>query len=79
MGCWDRQLGSALLGNLQPKLLVVSTPNVEYNQVLRRLGSSLLANGLRNSDHRFEWYYPHLASLQHLTVFSMQSKCVFQI
>ena len=26
-----------------------------YNPVLQRLGSSLLSNGMRNSDHRFEW------------------------
>ena len=48
-------LGPALLGGLQPKLLVVTTPNREYNTVLHQLGSALLPNKLRNTDHRFEW------------------------
>ena len=33
----------------------MTTPNREYNAVLTRLGSSLLGNGMRNTDHRFEW------------------------
>lgn len=48
-------LGPCLLGGLQPKLLLVTTPNREYNAVLHQLGSSLLPNKLRNTDHRFEW------------------------
>ena len=35
---------------------MVTTPNVEYNRVLHALGGSVLENGLRNSDHRFEWW-----------------------
>ncbi|CAK0763143.1 hypothetical protein CVIRNUC_003028 [Coccomyxa viridis] len=49
------QVGQAVLGRLKPRVLVVTTPNCEYNPVLQRLGSSLLCNGMRNSDHRFEW------------------------
>ncbi|BDA42567.1 probable small RNA 2'-O-methyltransferase at C-terminar half [Coccomyxa sp. Obi] len=49
------QVGPVVLGSLAPKVLVMTTPNKEYNVVLQRLGSSLLANNLRNSDHRFEW------------------------
>lgn len=48
-------LGAALLGALQPTLLVVSTPNRSYNAVLAAAGLRLLHNGLRNRDHRFEW------------------------
>ena len=48
-------LGPCLLGGLQPKLLVVTTPNKEYNAVLHQLGNALLPNKLRNTDHRFEW------------------------
>ena len=48
-------LGPCLLGGLQPKLLVVTTPNREYNAVLHQLGNALLPNKLRNTDHRFEW------------------------
>ena len=50
-----RRLGPALLGGLRPRLLVVTTPNLEYNALLCGLGSVLLPNRLRNSDHRFEW------------------------
>ena len=55
-----RRLGPALLGGLRPRLLVVTTPNLEYNPLLHALGSVLLPNRLRNSDHRFEWC-AHLA------------------
>lgn len=50
-----QSLGPSLLGGLQPKLLVVTTPNKEYNAVLQQLGIALLPNKLRNTDHRFEW------------------------
>ncbi|CAL8467773.1 g7311 [Coccomyxa elongata] len=49
------QVGPVVLGSLAPKILVMTTPNREYNVVLQQLGSCLLANNLRNSDHRFEW------------------------
>ena len=49
-------LSACLLGSLQPQMLILSTPNFEYNQVLRSLDNILLPNSLRNSDHRFEWY-----------------------
>ena len=50
-----QRLGPTVLGALRPRLLIVSTPNRTYNDVLHTLGSALLANRLRNSDHRFEW------------------------
>ena len=50
-----RALGACVLGALQPGMLVVTTPNREYNPLLHTLGSALLPNKLRNSDHRFEW------------------------
>ena len=54
-----RWLGACLLAALSPRLLLLSTPNFEYNVVMRRLQpGSMLPNGLRNSDHRFEWYFP---------------------
>ncbi|CAL5219745.1 g1644 [Coccomyxa viridis] len=50
------QVGQAVLGSLKPKVLVVTTPNREYNPVLQHLGNSLIPpNNTRNSDHRFEW------------------------
>ncbi len=68
---WDdtcRQVGQAVLGSLKPKVLVVTTPNREYNPVLQHLGNSLIPpNNTRNSDHRFEWY-PPLPPLSLLTM-----------
>ena len=49
-------LGPCLLAALQPRLLLLSTPNAEYNPVLHHLQPQALAHGKRNSDHRFEWY-----------------------
>ena len=46
-------------------MLVVTTPNREYNPVLQHLGNSLIPpNNTRNSNHRFEWYSP-LPPLRH--------------
>ena len=54
-----RQVGQAVLGSLKPKVLVVTTPNREYNPILQHLGNSLIPpNNTRNSDHQFEWYCP---------------------
>jgi len=50
-----RRLGGALLAGLRPALLLVTTPNREYNVLLAALGCALLPGRLRNSDHRFEW------------------------
>lgn len=50
-----RMVGPAVFHNLAPKTVIISTPNREYNLVLQRMGCQLLGNGLRNSDHRFEW------------------------
>lgn len=44
-------LARVVFGFARPRIVVVTTPNVEYNGTL-----SGLANGqLRHSDHRFEW------------------------
>lgn len=49
------QVPALLLGRLRPPVAVVTTPNSEYNPVLAARGGGLLANNMRNSDHRFEW------------------------
>jgi len=41
----------ALFGSAQPGLVVLTTPNAEYNA----LWSSLAAGHVRHRDHRFEW------------------------
>jgi hypothetical protein len=57
-------LGPCLLGGLQPKRAVFTTPNWEYNKVLRELGGEgQVMQGppgrdghpLRHGDHKFEW------------------------
>ncbi|CAD7697612.1 unnamed protein product [Ostreobium quekettii] len=56
-----RCVGSAILGSLKPRLFVASTPNWEYNAVLRELGGcqggppGRDGTPMRCSDHRFEW------------------------
>lgn len=51
-----RQVGQAVLGSLKPRVLLVTTPNREYNPILQHLGNSLIPpKNTRNSDHRFEW------------------------
>ncbi|MBL7521930.1 3' terminal RNA ribose 2'-O-methyltransferase Hen1 [Frankia sp. CNm7] len=44
-------LAAALLGEARPRLVVITTPNVEYN--VRYEG--LAPGALRHRDHRFEW------------------------
>jgi len=45
-----------VLGALRPKTLVVSTPNIEYNDVLAHVTKrSGKERKLRIADHRFEW------------------------
>jgi len=48
-------LGPAVFGRLRPPLVVVTTPDAGYNEVMAAAGVRLLHNGLRNRDHRFEW------------------------
>ena len=57
-------LGPTLLGGLQPKRAVFTTPNWEYNKVLRELGGQgevmqgppgRDGHPLRHGDHKFEW------------------------
>jgi len=42
---------SSIFGYARPKVVIVTTPNSDYNQVF----SSLAEGELRNPDHRFEW------------------------
>ena len=41
----------ALFGHAQPRMVLLTTPNREYNVRFERLGDG----GLRHRDHRFEW------------------------
>src|SRR5690606_25853995 len=41
----------------QPKTIVLTTPNKEYNIIWEKLA----AGALRHSDHRFEWTRPEFA------------------
>ena len=64
-----RAFGPSVLGRMQPRCLLVSTPNIEYNTAIRAAAAAAAAatDGttdaadavdsveLRNSDHRFEW------------------------
>eukprot|EP00850_Spirogloea_muscicola_P005463 SM000025S08358 [mRNA] locus=s25:204630:210517:- [translate_table: standard] len=59
----------ALLGGFKPKILLLSTPNIEYNPLILSSTQSAILGGerpavtpssykdcpLRNEDHRFEW------------------------
>lgn len=62
-------LPAALLRGLRPQRLVMTTPNAEYNSILHTLGGKVWENGMRNSDHRFEWcatLHPLLSSFRRM-------------
>ncbi|CAG8644239.1 5251_t:CDS:2, partial [Ambispora gerdemannii] len=44
-----------VLGTYKPKILIVSTPNVEFNKYFPQLKYGTPEATLRNDDHRFEW------------------------
>jgi hypothetical protein len=44
-----------LLGAYQPQVLVVTTPNIEYNINFPNLQHNTPEQQLRNDDHKFEW------------------------
>ncbi|KAG0057413.1 Small RNA 2'-O-methyltransferase [Gryganskiella cystojenkinii] len=46
---------NVVLGTLKPKLLIVSTPNAEFNIHFTQLNYGTDHAILRNTDHRFEW------------------------
>lgn len=46
---------SVLLSDYQPQLLVVTTPNIEYNINFPDLQYDTPEQQLRNDDHKFEW------------------------
>ncbi|XP_016997426.2 small RNA 2'-O-methyltransferase isoform X1 [Drosophila takahashii] len=48
------KIPSNVFGFMQPKLVVFSTPNSDYNVVFTRF-NPLLPNGFRHYDHKFEW------------------------
>lgn len=63
------KVGETVLGKLQPKLFVVTTPNWEYNRLLQDAeelpkGNCKEREGIpfRCSDHRFEWTRNEFAS-----------------
>ncbi|XP_002074727.2 small RNA 2'-O-methyltransferase [Drosophila willistoni] len=43
-----------IFGFMQPKLVIISTPNSDYNVIFTRF-KPLLSNGFRHHDHKFEW------------------------
>ncbi|KAF9934254.1 Small RNA 2'-O-methyltransferase [Modicella reniformis] len=44
-----------VLGSLRPKLVIVSTPNAEFNVYFPQLKYGTPESIFRNDDHRFEW------------------------
>ncbi|KAG0196936.1 Small RNA 2'-O-methyltransferase [Mortierella sp. NVP41] len=46
---------SVILGTLKPKLVIVSTPNAEFNVYFPQLNYGTPESIFRNDDHRFEW------------------------
>ncbi|XP_017125119.1 small RNA 2'-O-methyltransferase [Drosophila elegans] len=48
------KIPSNVFGFMQPKLVVFSTPNSDYNVIFTRF-NPLLPNGFRHDDHKFEW------------------------
>ena len=44
-----------VLGALKPKLVIVSTPNAEFNIYFSQLNYGTPKAIFRNDDHRFEW------------------------
>ncbi|XP_023634739.1 small RNA 2'-O-methyltransferase isoform X2 [Capsella rubella] len=51
------QFGNTVLSLFCPKLLIVSTPNYEYNKILHMPGHKSVSQQpkFRNHDHKFEW------------------------
>lgn len=60
------QFGNVVLSSFRPRLLIVSTPNYEYNVILQKSSSTtqeddpdektqLQSCKFRNHDHKFEW------------------------
>jgi 3' terminal RNA ribose 2'-O-methyltransferase Hen1 len=54
LGAFER----ALFGHARPRVVVVTTPNAEYNSQF----DGLPAGSLRHADHRFEWTRAHFAA-----------------
>lgn len=44
-----------ILGAVKPSVVVITTPNQEYNALMLATGMPLQPGAFRNSDHRFEW------------------------
>jgi len=43
-----------VFGFMQPKIVIFSTPNSDFNVIFTRF-NPLLPNGFRHHDHKFEW------------------------
>ncbi|EDW08766.1 small RNA 2'-O-methyltransferase [Drosophila mojavensis] len=43
-----------IFGFMQPKIVIFSTPNADFNTIFTRF-NPLLPNGFRHHDHKFEW------------------------
>ncbi|KAK3841868.1 MAG: hypothetical protein J3R72DRAFT_444562 [Linnemannia gamsii] len=50
-----KKFWSVVLGTLKPKLVIVSTPNAEFNIYFPQLNYGTPKSIFRNDDHRFEW------------------------
>ncbi|XP_017108196.2 small RNA 2'-O-methyltransferase [Drosophila bipectinata] len=48
------QIPSNIFGLMQPKVAVFSTPNADFNVIFKPF-NTLLPNGFRHDDHKFEW------------------------
>jgi hypothetical protein len=47
---------TSVFGSLQPLHVFITTPNIEYNEVLTKVFSKTAESGkFRHSDHKFEW------------------------
>lgn len=60
------QFGNIVLSSFRPRVLIVSTPNYEYNAILQKSSSTIQEDDpdektqlqsckFRNHDHKFEW------------------------
>ena len=62
-----------LFGYTHPRLVIVTTPNIEYNKKFE----TLAAGKLRHGDHRFEWTREQFESWANNVADQYQYSCVF--
>ena len=46
---------SCIFGSLKPQYLFLTTPNIEYNQIIKKAFGSKIEPKFRHPDHKFEW------------------------